>query len=359
MNSMRSGSGTSFSWQKLGWWCVAYKEQNLARKSLAGEGRLLTSPNVSSVSENFGELLTQRSLFGFALKFVLPTFSLPLACKSALWSGDEWIREIVTDVVWHELKMCCFVSDIWALWVKCVLCRTFRVFFIPECAECQREIHFSNFDHKHLHSCTLGGILSSTQDMSRQDQTQLWSSLGPHRGTFPPESGPLPWNWARRGPISGAEVLLNQVYIKTSLCFFTLAPDCHGEECDCDPWRLSPLEELHLTQLSFKEPHICPAIPPQAPAATLGAASCAQPLCWGHCSGPTSTPRTPLAPSHHMSDLLECQERVSHPKFQASSCVQLKGSVVPVLRSPLPPCSVGEPGPPTVKGRTVPNLLVF
>lgn len=155
---------------------MAYKEQNLARKSLAGEARLLTSPNVSGVSEKL--ILVSCSLsvpFGFALKFVMPTTSsLPLACKSALWSGDEWIREIATDVVWHELKMCCFVSDIWALWVKCVLCRTFRVLCMPECAECQRELHFSNFfDHKHPHSCTLGVVLSSAQDMSRQDQTQL------------------------------------------------------------------------------------------------------------------------------------------------------------------------------------------
>lgn len=112
------------------------------------------------------------------------------------------------------------------------------------------------FDHKHLHNC----ILSSVQDISRQGHTQLWSSLGPHLGAFPPESGLLPWNWARRGPISGAEVLLNQVYIKpvsASPCW----PDCHREDCDCDPWRLSPLEELHLTQLSFQEPHICPASP--------------------------------------------------------------------------------------------------
>lgn len=47
--------------------------------------------------------------------FVLPTSSLPAACKSALWSGDEWILETATDVIWHELKVCCFVNDIWAL----------------------------------------------------------------------------------------------------------------------------------------------------------------------------------------------------------------------------------------------------
>lgn len=124
---------------------MAYKEQNLARKSLAGEARLLTSPNVSGVSEKL--ILVSCSLsvpFGFALKFVLPTTSsLPLACKSALWSGDEWIREIATDVVWHELKMCCFVSDIWALWVKNVFFAGLSAFYVCLSVPSARESYIS------------------------------------------------------------------------------------------------------------------------------------------------------------------------------------------------------------------------
>lgn len=88
---------------------MAYKEQNLARKLLAGEVRLLTSPNVSGISEKL--IWVSCSLSVPCLSFLHPHFPRPVS----LWSGDEWILETATDVIWHELKVCCFVNDIWAL----------------------------------------------------------------------------------------------------------------------------------------------------------------------------------------------------------------------------------------------------